>query len=69
MSVKEEIMSITKQPSRVPFTEEAIKAYLDKAIKQFREIRDAKGEDSIMMPYYIDAYQSVRTSLFDEILE
>lgn len=60
---------VTKQTSRVPFTEDAIKEYLDEAIKRYREIRDAKGADSIMMPYYIDAYQSVRTSLFGEVLE
>lgn len=49
----------------VEFTEEAVKAYLDQCIREARRKRD-EGES--MYVYYIDAYQSVRASLFDELL-
>jgi len=59
----------------VPFNKEAVRTYLDDAIKFWRSARDRKGamtKDQVdlksMSPYYIDAYQSVRISLFGETL-
>ena len=49
----------------VEFTEKAIKAYLDDAIGFFREQKKQGDETAV---FYIDAYQSVRASLFDELL-
>lgn len=54
----------------------AVLGYLDNAIKAWRTIRDddrppatkARAESIEMAPYYIDAFQSVRTSLFGETL-
>ena len=50
----------------VEFSKEAIKNYLDTAIRRWR-----KSADSIEVgyaQYYIDAFQSVRVSLFGELL-
>lgn len=52
----------------IPFTENDVKAYLDKCIRKWRKRRDTRGADHEVAPYYIDAFQSVRTSLFGEIL-
>ncbi len=54
----------------------AIRGYLDNAIKAWRTIRDddrppvtkARAESVLMAPHYIDAFQSVRVSLFGETL-
>lgn len=48
------------------FTEEQVKEYLDKCIRFWRKKRDE--ENSEIAKYYIDAYQSVRISLFNELL-
>ena len=60
----------------VPFTERDVKIYLDKCIRFWRDKRDKKHalnmqemEERTMAPFYIDAYQSVRSSLFGELLE
>ena len=50
----------------IPFEEEEIKAYLDKAICSWRKTRDSKTDE--MAVYYIDAFQSVRMTLFGELL-
>ena len=55
----------------VDFTPDAIRAYLDGCITHSREWRDGSefgGEDWTMARCYVDAYQSVRTSIFGEIL-
>jgi hypothetical protein len=56
----------------VPFTPEAVMAYLDGAIRSWRKKRDrAIGGDIRaynMAVFYVDAYQSVRESLFGELL-
>lgn len=63
--------------ARVPFTEEAVKAHLDGCIRFWRERidRDAADEDVLrrtlaqsLAQAYLDAFQSVRTSLFGETL-
>ena len=46
-------------------TREEIKEYLDNCIKYWREDKRMPDERSV---YYIDAYQSVRVSIFDEQL-
>jgi len=54
----------------IPFTKEDIKKYLDDCITHWRMTRDNKPlthEDKFrkgIAPYYIDAFQSVRTTLF-----
>jgi len=48
----------------LPFTEKDIKAYLDKVIRHWR-MCDSTPE---MRAHYIDAYQSVRTSIFGDCL-
>ena len=49
----------------VGFTKEAVLEYLDAAIKLARKQRD--GGDCKAM-FYVDAFQSVRISLFGELL-
>lgn len=51
----------------VPFKQEAIKDYLDQCITFWRkQQKDTSDEKAV---YYIDAFQSVRTSLFGELLQ
>jgi len=50
----------------IPFNKTDIKAYLDRCIRHWRKRRD-EG-DFVQAPCYIDAFQSVRTTLFDETL-
>ena len=58
----------------VLFTEIDVTAYLDKAIVFWRKKRDEAPQTpagikvSLMAEHYIDAYQSVRTSLFGDLL-
>ena len=58
----------------IKFTEESIKEYLDDNIKFWRSKQNIKimtpkeVELKQMAPCYIDAYQSVRISLFGELL-
>jgi hypothetical protein len=54
----------------VPFTEEAVKQYLDDAIRLWREYKTQVTTIAATnkADHYIDAYQSVRTSLFGELL-
>ena len=53
----------TVAPPTVPFTEEAVKEYLDKCITRWR---GAARTD--MRAHYVDAYQSVRLSIFGDLL-
>lgn len=53
----------------VPFTPEDVKAYLDKAIMFWRGERSKKNKNAEIAIYYIDAFQSVRVSLFGSTLE
>lgn len=54
----------------VNFTKEDIKEYLDDMIRLWREKRDGKDKDlSKVAIYYIDAYQSVRVSIFGKLLK
>lgn len=55
----------------VPFTREDIKGYLDRAIGSWRAKRGeliVNTPDFVMTGHYIDAFQSVRISLFGELL-
>ena len=55
----------------VPFVESSVEAYLDHAIRRWREIRvDAAAMDrsGLIASCYVDAYQSVRVSLFGKVL-
>lgn len=44
-----------------------VKDYLDKCIKYWRKKRDEENCD--YAKYYIDAFQSVRASVFGDVLE
>lgn len=48
----------------IPFEKDAVKEYLDKCIRFWRGER-SKDEFAL---YYVDAYQSMRQSLFSERL-
>lgn len=50
--------------NKVEFTEEEVKGYLDNGIDHWRGERD-KGVD--FAKYYVDAYQGIRVSLFNEM--
>ena len=50
----------------IPFEKDAVKEYLDKNIRYWRE---QCSKDPDFAYYYIDAYQSVRVSLFGELLD
>lgn len=45
---------------RLPFEEDAIRDYLDACIRHYRESDDSAAH------VYVDAYQSVRTSILGE---
>jgi hypothetical protein len=49
----------------IPFEKEAVKAYLDRNIVFWRKQLDA---GNVVADDYIDAYQSVRMTLFGELL-
>lgn len=49
------------------FDEDVVKDYLDTCIKHWRKRREFRGYEYAI--YYIDAYQSMRNSLFGELLE
>jgi len=51
---------------KIPFNEKNVKEYLDSRIRYWRKERDVNSSDFAI--YYIDAFQSVRTSLFGELL-
>ena len=53
----------TVPPPKVEFTEEGIKEYLDKAIEHWRKCAPTQ-----MQQHYVDAFQSMRVSLFGELL-
>jgi len=64
-------MEINKKDKRniIKFIKKDVKEYLDKCIDIWRDKRDNmenSKEDRLMAIYYIDAYQSVRMSLFNE---
>jgi len=49
----------------IPFTRESVRDYLDNAITRWRKVREGDGDTSSQVAaYYIDAYQSIRASLF-----
>ena len=57
---------------RVEFEEEAVREYLDRLIVKWREVRDSATPASVEQSTaecYVDAYQSVRVSLFGEVLQ
>ena len=46
-----------------------LREYLDEAITKWRvEVAGAEGEDLLIARCYVDAFQSVRTSVFGETL-
>ncbi len=74
-------MGILLIMDQLPFTEDAIRRYLDDAIRSWRRRRDTqaaltdssawmKVEDfaTARSTHYVDAFQSVRSSIFGETL-
>lgn len=65
----------TMKTNKIPFTEKDVKAYLDKCINHWRNVKNAlisRGDeqnDIQMCDHYIDAFQSVRISVFGELLD
>ena len=58
----------TVAPPTVEFTEEAVKEYLDTCIKKWRSTDPTELQEFQMRAHYVDAYQSVRVSIFGELL-
>lgn len=58
-----------EQLERIPFTPDDVKSYLDGAIRYWRSQRGGEGENKSIAPYYVGAFQSMRTSIFGEMLE
>lgn len=58
------------KPDTIPINSTSIKEYLDGTIRRWRKnLKFFKNEeDKIMAKHYIDAFQSVRVSLFGETL-
>lgn len=54
----------------ISFDKKSVKEYLDSCIVFWRKKRDnaENPEDRNMAVHYIDAFQSVRNSIFDELL-
>lgn len=50
----------------IPFTKQAVKAHLDMCIKFWRGRKLDPNDE--FAECYVDAYQSMRTSLFGELL-
>lgn len=55
------------QNANVEFEEKAVKTYIDDCITFWRKKRDEEG-DMEKAPCYIDAFQSMRMSIFGETL-
>lgn len=56
----------------IEFDKISVKKYLDNAIESWRNTRDDMSnskEKRLMAIYYIDAFQSVRTSFFGALLK
>ena len=67
----EPISDEVESAGRIPFTDNAVMDYLDASIRAWRVKRDNTANnlgDRAMAEHYVDAYQSVRTSLFGETL-
>lgn len=55
-----------KNMANIPFEKSEVKAYLDRCIVHWRNKRDKENDKQAN--YYIDAFQSVRETLFGETL-
>ena len=54
---------------KLTMTEAEILTYLDECIVKWRNIRDNPADElTLFGEYYVDAFQSVRSSLFGEVL-
>ena len=56
----------------IPFQKKEVQDYLDRCIKYWRNQKEQSEDDTIfdvVSSCYIDAYQSVRISLFGETLK
>lgn len=51
------------EPTTVDFSEEGIREFLDRTIRHWRKVAPTE-----MQKHYVDAFQSVRVSLFGETL-
>ena len=64
----DEDVRTSEETSTVPFTEKDVKAYLDECIIFWRKKGYAASGEPVMSAHYVDAFQSVRMSLFGELL-
>lgn len=69
-----EVEISVKPGDTIPLTDERVKGYLDGCITSWRKTRETSREYKNNMGVqvadcYIDAFQSVRTSLFGELLD
>ena len=55
----------------IPFKENKVKRYLDTCIWRWRATRDQERDatEKVKASCYIDAFQSVRVSIFGEVLK
>ena len=55
---------------KLDFTQDAIKEHIDQCIVYWRKkkINAVNSEDVLVATCYVDAYQSMRTSIFNELL-
>jgi hypothetical protein len=60
------MLTLETNDQKIKFNKESVKEYLDKCIEYWRKQKQYGNE---IARYYIDAYQSVRTSLFGELKE
>jgi len=68
-----EYKTIKEEPNIIDFNEKAIQAYCDRMIERWREKKDSainkkNEEDILIAECYIDAYQSMRVTLFGQLL-
>ncbi len=56
--------------NKIPFKQKEVKKHLDKLIRYWRKVKLDKTDPlSDCAMYYVDAYQSIRTSLFGNTLK
>lgn len=65
MKIDNKYLGKINDEQTIPLTEQDIKAYLDECIRFWRRKRDE--ENCEIAIYYVDAFQSVRVSLFGEL--
>jgi len=60
------MMTKAKNEGKVPFEKPVVMEYIDNCIRFWRKKRETEDD---MAAIYVDAYQSIRMSLFGEFLD